>query len=573
MSRNRIVHVLIGVLAGLAAWLNAEILPDAALPRAALASSVAAGVFFGTGLAMLNDLGVRRAMAMAGVLAAFVTGFVVAGSYRFDTVSEYLASGHTVLAGLILTGVPLPFLMARMQLGPQGWAHYPTLFMNSWNIVVRYAAAASFLGVVWISLWASAELLRIVGLDVFSQILNEPLFGWVLSGAVMGLGLAVVGEMADLVSPYLLLRLLRLLEPLILVVTLVFLAAVPFRGLDLLFGPLSTAAMLMGVALAAVGLISISVDQCDDDGVRGALMGWVTRILALTLPLLGGLAAWAVTVRITRYGLTPDRVAAAMVAVGVLGYAVLYALSVLRRSGWKQRIRSSNRIMAIAGVCMAGLWFSPLLDAETMSTRSQMERFADGRAAPQDLPLWEMGRGEWGRAGKAALADLRARSADTPALAAEIARYDAAESRWELAAMRRAHPDAERDARLIENAPTIFGSVRFAEIVADLDPTEVESYANVCAEGCYLLSADLLPDVPGEEAILLKRTERFTPEYSTHLFVHTPEGWRLSGRIVEITPDLAARADTTEEAIRSIRRVPAGLMALELGGVRLVVLP
>ena len=64
------------------------------------------------------------------------------------------------------------------------------------------------------------------------------------------LALAVVTELSDYVSPFLILRLLRLMLPPVLLVLAVFLLALPLRGLSGLFGGLSAAATLLAMVAA-----------------------------------------------------------------------------------------------------------------------------------------------------------------------------------------------------------------------------------------------------------------------------------------------------------------------------------
>ncbi len=108
----------------------------------------------------------------------------------------------------------MPFLIAA--LGPVGnWRDYPELFNQSWNIVVRYVAAWLFMGLFWAVLLLSNELFGIIGLEILDDLLDIAPVPYVLSGLVLGLALAVVNELSEYVSPYLILRLLRLLLPLV----------------------------------------------------------------------------------------------------------------------------------------------------------------------------------------------------------------------------------------------------------------------------------------------------------------------------------------------------------------------
>jgi hypothetical protein len=215
-------------------------------------------------------------------------------------------------------------------------------------------------GVVWGLILLSGALFDLVGLTLIDDLLQIDVAPWLITGVVFGLALAVVNELSDFVSPFLILRLLRLLLPLVLVVLVVFLAALPLRGLTGLFGGLSSAGTLLAMVATAVTLISAAVDQADEDAVAGGLMAWATRALALILPLPAALATWALSLRVTQYGWTPERLFVAATAALAIAYGLSYAFSALRRS-WRADIRSVNVFNALAIIVLAALWQTPLL--------------------------------------------------------------------------------------------------------------------------------------------------------------------------------------------------------------------
>jgi hypothetical protein len=83
----------------------------------------------------------------------------------------------------------------------------------------------------------------------------------------------------------------------------------------------------------------------------------------LALPVYAALALYALGLRVVQYGWTVDRFWAVLVAVAVAGYAVGYALAVLRRQRrWLQMLEPVNRWMCWAVLALALLGNSPLLD-------------------------------------------------------------------------------------------------------------------------------------------------------------------------------------------------------------------
>ncbi len=505
---NRALMALFGALAGLAMWFLIDELPDILENmRVILGLSAFVAGFFAVLLAAFGPLTLRPAILVAGILALMGAGLLLWASLRFDEVSIFLETGHPLAAYVVIMSIPVPFAVAGLRDG-EGWRCYPALFEHAWQIFVRYLVAWAFVGLFWLVVLLSDLVLNIVGLTVVGDLLEFDPVPFLLTGLMLGLGLAVVHELRAYVSPYLALRLLRLMLPLVLAVSVVFLLAAPLKGLSNLFGGLSAAGTLMTLALAAATLITAALDASEETAATSPILVWSSRIMALVLPLLGALAAWAVWLRVAQYGLTPTRLVAMTSVLVVLAYGVIYALAVLRGAGWQARIRQANITMALVLIGLAVLWLSPVLNVERMSVKSQIARFEDGKIDASDLDLWEIGR-EWGRAGVAALEALQATDhPDHARLEARLALLAGAETRWQW---RDSESGDEGDA----------GHGEFLEKVAILPhgaalpegafsgAYPVDDWLAGCARktpannpGCAALVADFSKDIPGDEVVV-----------------------------------------------------------------------
>ena len=581
MLKNRVLHVVLGTFGGLAGWVLAEVLADRLDARAVLFLAVLAVVGLGGALAMLAELGPRRAAVAAVVLAPPVAALAVWGAMRFATVPDFFNSGHALLALVVLGAVPMPFAVARAQGGRWGWFDYAALFTHAWNGVVRIASATAFAGVVWVVLLLSSVLLDLVGVTQLGEALRAPLTIWLLTGGALGLGLAVVAELADLLSPYLLLRLLRLLVPMVLAVVAVFVAVLPLRGLSELFGNISAAAVLMATAAGAVALISIAVDQGDDEAVSGWFLPECTRLLGVLVPILGGLAVWAVVQRVQQYGWTPGRVAAAAGSGVSLGYGVLYALAVLSGDRWMERIRRANLAMALVLIALAAVWQTPLLNAEALSVNSQMARLGAGQTSAEALPLWQMAH-DWGLPGQGAIAALRTRAAEPghAALALRLAALDGAQSRWQYELSSEA-PDTTLE-RAAEVAVLPTGRTMPEGLWQALESSTRGLVLDGCARatpdgrpGCLLVLADLIEPWPGDEALFLFGSGPIALVGEAQGYRREGEGWRAAGdlRLMGNAPGVKATEAIDRLHTDGVRPVPAGVFALDIGGLQLLLRP
>lgn len=470
-------------------------------PLLALAAFVAC--FFTALLAMAGPLAPARAALGAMGVAVAVTVLLSVAALGFLRVEDVMNSPQVVLGAIILTLVPLPFWIARHG---AGWRDYPTLFGESWAIVVRVVAAWAFVGLVWAVILLSDALLKGVGIGLIDRLIDLEVMPWLITGGVLGLGLAVVQELSDYVSPYLILRLLRLLLPVVFAVSAVFLLALPLRGVSGLFGVWSFALTLLAMAGAVATLVTTVVDQDDAQATQSPLLARSAQATALMLPLLAALGAWAVWVRVAQYGWTPERVFAAQVAALGVGYGVLYAVAVVRGVGWMARVRQANIVMALALMALAALSMTPILSAERLSARSLMTRLDDGRLPVAELDAALLAR--WGKPGAEALAALqdRATAPGQEDLARRLALADTPRN------------GSSRDELLVAVTDLLPLQPAGATATRDMYLNALDTYRlgfliDSCGRqmpgggvGCVMVVADLVPAVPGEEAILLDYT-------------------------------------------------------------------
>ena len=566
---QRLQFILIGLLGGLAFW---GLFDAGAVLRetwAFVPMLVLAAAFFFAALAMLGELGLRKGLALAGAIAAVAAGLAALKGLAFASGGQMLETGHVVVALVAVATIPVPFAVAFGLEGRAGLRDYRVLFIESWNIVVRYLAAWLFVGVVLLVLWLMGALLDLVGVTVLSALMRDDLALWLIAGGTLGLGFSVVTEMPDMVSPYLLLRLMRLLAPPVAVVELIFVAALPVRGLGHLFGDLSAATALLATALASVLLVSIVVDQDEVEAAHGRVLAWSARGLMGLLPVLAGLAAWALALRVGQYGWTPDRVAAVALAAVVAGYALGYAWALTGRR-WMARVRQANIGMAVFLIGLAGLWLTPALSPEGIAARSQLARFAAGQATVDQLALWQM-QHDWGLAGERAIARLRGLAQADPALAARLDRLATAQGPWEMAG-----PVAAEAADLASGLAVLPEGAALPEglagaIALGLTPREVEACAaqeRVKPVPCLVVLADLSPVWSGPEAVFLHPAQRVA------VFALENAAWRRAEALtfgagpeplgVNLIGALLAGPVTTE---------PVDLRALQAGDWRITVTP
>lgn len=442
----RIVLTVLGGALGYVTFLVGVVFEDLALlPQAqwALGSALVGGVSMA--LVLGGPLPLRRA-ALFAVLAAAVAA-VLGGLYggRFAAQDSFQTSGFgaLILAACLL--IFAPFVMAGAPRGGMSenggarWRDYARLFDLSWEMVVRAAAAVLFTGLFWVLLMVAGGLLETVGIRLGRLLRAYDWLGFVLSGLAFGLAMAVVHEMRGYITPYLFVRFARMMLPLVLMVTGLYVVAFPFSTAEQSTFGLSPVLSVLVMGAIAMTVISAAVDRDDAEATQSRFLRMATRIQAVILPALAVIALYAIWLRVAQYGWTPSRVMVALTCALAAGYAASYAGAVLLgfHSNWAAWLRRVNLYMALVAAAMLSLSLTPLLNAQAISARSQSARIvaAYSGATPQtpQTPqgaLYDLKTG-YGKAGRRALAGLEqyAEVQELAGLQEDIAQARSAKSR------------------------------------------------------------------------------------------------------------------------------------------------
>lgn len=566
---SRMTMVAAGAAAGVAVWGLSE-----AFSRYHVSWGLAiiAGVtmlFLSTSLSLMALIPARRAAIFATV-HALVGGALLVIASRFLRESDALEGLPQVATALILFAtLPLPFFAAAAK-DRSAWFDYEELFHAAWDLVTCWMAALAFFAISWGVMFGSSELLKLVGIHLLDDLLEEGLFRSVVSGVMIAVGIAVAAEFTRRAGGNILLRLLRLLTPVLLVVSVIFLIALALQGAGSVRLSLTVLSAL--AVFAASAMISSVVAEDDLEASVNPLLLWSARGLAIVMMLMGAVSVWSIAVRVQQYGLTPERVAALIVPIVALGYGLFYSSALLRRADWKQGIRLGNTVMALIVIGLSMLWLGRVVSPEYLSVRSQIARFEAGDLAAENLPIWRMEE-RWGLAGQAGSAKLQALGAADPALALslETAREN------DLNPHRYVSPDttAENSADQATVAARLVSVPAEHPLLADLRVSypgwDLGYFAKACKKttpagnpGCVALFADFDTTTAGDELILLALSETATASGFRKLF--TGE-W---GRVELVSSDnwLAPTAEMIDALIGSAQAptVPAPMQMLNMGG-------
>ncbi|VDC28556.1 DUF4153 domain-containing protein [Pseudogemmobacter humi] len=519
---TRWAFAICGAAAGLAVWLLAEAAENDLLgERLTLFLAVLISVFTGAFFAMAGTLRLRGAAFRAAPLSLMTAGLVWLVSMRWPGVEGLFGTPAPLLAGFAVAVLPVPFLLAEASRG--NWRDYPALFGISWTIFVRAMVAAAFTGAVWLVILLSSALLEMVGITVIRDLLLRDGMPLVISGAAFGLAVAVVNELAEHLSPRLVHWLLRLLLPVVTVVSAVFTGAALIRGFDDGFPGLSPAAALLAMAAAGILLVTVALDADDAEATQSPVLLWSARAMSLLLPVLAGLAFWAVWIRIAAYGPTPTRLLVLVLVLIALVYGLVYAAAILRGRGWAGHIRAANPWLALGVICAAVLWMTPVVDAEAISARAQAGRVIAGDKSLEDMGY--SGFRAWGFAGERAMARIgdHALAEGDEALLASVRALQAGDyggfygTVQTDSSSRRPALITELESLLPVQPDSASGTKTM--LLGEMEEWDLDQILSACQNvldgrpGCLMVVADLLPEVPGEEAVILLAHQAWTEGY------------------------------------------------------------
>ena len=330
-------------------------------------------------------------------------------------------------------------------------APYPAYFDTAWKHGVQLILSIAFTGVFWILLFLGAELFRLIGLTFLHALITKGWFAMPASGVVFAGAVHLTDVRAGVTRGIrtVALVLLSWLLPVMTLIAVGFLAALPFTGLEPLWKIGRSTAILLSASAALIVLLNAAYQDGSEEARANPVLRWTGRATALALLPLIAIAAYGLHLRIGQHGLTPERIiAAACLVVGAI-YAVGYAVAAVLPGPWMKRLEPTN--VADAFVILAViLWlFSPVGDPGRWSTDDQIARLKDGRTAADrfDYGFLRFGAGDYGRAALKRLAASHG-GKDSAAIAAGAAKAAAASSRWELTTLTTRAPDLGARIRL-----------------------------------------------------------------------------------------------------------------------------
>jgi hypothetical protein len=314
-----------------------------------------------------------------------ITGLVVAATLPLATYIGWQVTpwpdiqSEALLAGYIFCMIAIAFMLLlileRYLIG-QPW-QYDDIYSASWNngLVALMTGALGVAVTIVLSLWSA--LFSVIGISFFRTLFTHDLFIALCGCITIALGISTLRQRETIIRPLskVASSLAQLLLPVVIIVELLFLLALPVTGLGPLWGTGNGTALLMALTgLALLGTV-VYFGETPNSTDHSQGMHMLITIGVIVLPILCLLSAYGLSLRVLQYGWTVERCWALAIWIILTGFASSYAFAALRhRSDWFLSLSRINRLGLYGSLALLLAIQSPLLDFRKISLASQIER-------------------------------------------------------------------------------------------------------------------------------------------------------------------------------------------------------
>ncbi|WP_165735518.1 DUF4153 domain-containing protein [Pseudoalteromonas sp. C8] len=302
------------------------------------------------------------------------------GAYvGFQQEPQEYVSNNTLMSVFIFTSLIAGFkgLMYIQQFGSSENVSYSRLFKLSWRNFIIFGECWLFVLIFWGILNLGAALFDILDIKFFSELLRNEWF-WIptltLAFAFASVIFRKLLNIEDNIA-FLLQTLIKFLLPVLSVISLGFLATLPFTGLNKLWETGSGSLLVMW--LQVLTLFFVNTVYKDDSSVRPyhMLLHRLVFISVALLPVYSVISAYGIYLRVEQHGLTVDRCWGILIWFLLACFSFSYLVGIItKRDNWLEPLSKINIVMGWVVLVSMLAVNSPLLNFQSLSTNSQIAR-------------------------------------------------------------------------------------------------------------------------------------------------------------------------------------------------------
>ncbi|MDO6548001.1 DUF4153 domain-containing protein [Pseudoalteromonas carrageenovora] len=307
------------------------------------------------------------------------------GAYAgFQQEPQEYVSNNTLMSVFIFTSLIAGFkgLMYIQQFCSSENVSYSRLFKLSWRNFIIFGECWLFVLIFWGILNLGAALFDILDIKFFSELLRDEWF-WIptltLAFAFASIIFRKLLNIEDNIA-FLLQTLIKFLLPVLSVISLGFLATLPFTGLNKLWETGSGSLLVMW--LQVLTLFFVNTVYKDDSSVRPyhLLLHRLVFISVALLPVYSVISAYGIYLRVEQHGLTVDRCWGILIWFLLACFSFSYLVGIItKRDNWLEPLSKINIVMGWVVLVSMLAVNSPLLNFQSLSTNSQIARLDAGK--------------------------------------------------------------------------------------------------------------------------------------------------------------------------------------------------
>ncbi|WP_166108882.1 DUF4153 domain-containing protein [Pseudoalteromonas sp. Z9A5] len=282
-------------------------------------------------------------------------------------------------------------LMYIQQFGSSVSISYSSLFKLSWRNFIIFAECWLFVLIFWGILNLGAALFDILDINFFSELLRNEWF-WIptltLAFAFASVIFRKLLNVEDNIA-FLLQTLIKFLLPVLSVISLSFLATLPFTGLSKLWETGSGSLLVMW--LQVLTLFFVNTVYKDESSVRPyhLILHRLVFISVALLPVYSVISAYGIYQRIEQHGLTVDRCWGILIWFLLACFSFSYLVGIIaKRDNWLEPLSKINIVMGWVVLVSMLAVNSPLLNFQSLSAQSQIGRLDDGKVTIEEFDYY-----------------------------------------------------------------------------------------------------------------------------------------------------------------------------------------
>lgn len=410
----RVAVVLTGAVQGLICYLISWYIDYASLPYDTLwLVCVVPATVVMTATLSLSITTFRQpllwlALGLAGAAVAGMGAWLkwrVSGLEKWDIRDAVLLFGfHLMLMTLFM----LPWLQRRLA-PASAESFYSDFYARNWHNALTLIVIFVSNGLFWLVLFLWAELFKLIGIAFFERLFFDT--GWFIAvslGAVSA-SAAVLSRVQGrlIVALQNLLTLIATgLLPLMAALALLFIAALPFVGFETISARISAAGLLTTLALLLLFLVTIVWHPQRRALPYFAPLRGLIQLAIVIAPVYPLLAGWALWLRISQYGWSPERLYGVLITAVALVWATGFCASVIFTRREPQKLQGyvvpATGLLSLAFLMLI---YTPVLDPWRISVNSHMARYHEGRITADQVSLYMLSNS--GREGREAMKALQ----------------------------------------------------------------------------------------------------------------------------------------------------------------------